>query len=120
MVSRFRVHATSYSEEQCLVTTPPQTLSAQATDSRSAAIGWHRPALAAVLIAAACDHYTLMVAGFHVKPEQVAGLAGLALAGGQALRTRRLLESRPLRPFLLFLAVLLAASLLNAPDLGAG
>lgn len=85
-----------------------------------ATIPRHRLALAVLLIAAACDHYTVTLAGLHVKPEQVAALAGLALATGYALRTRRVPESRPLRPFLLFLVILLLASLLNAPDPGVG
>jgi O-antigen ligase len=88
-----------------------------------AAVAWARPgawrgaAFGALALAATLDRYTLEVAGVSVKLEHVAlGLAWLGALWALLARGWRPRLGRGLWPFAAMLAVLLAASLLNAPD----
>ncbi|MGI8588354.1 MAG: hypothetical protein ACR2M0_11825 [Chloroflexia bacterium] len=89
----------------------------------TAMLDWRRVGLLGLLASATVDHWTLTVAGLHVKPEHVVCLGLLIVAAFSSPWTSRLRGERRLTgaralflSMLVYLVALLTASLLNAPD----
>jgi O-antigen ligase len=77
---------------------------------------WQSAALVVLLLGVAIEQPAFDVAGLTVKPEQVAILALWALVGWRVIGTGLLRGARLLLWTVPYCVVLLAASLLNAPD----